>query len=584
MRTRSRRFGCLAVLLSSTLLFGCASSKPAPAPKAKTEAAKPQPPPPTAQEQADGFLKAYLEEMAKLELAQNSTYWTAANSGKKEDYDISAKTDLDFKLMHSDAKRYEELTRLLKLKAELKPETVRSLEVAELSFKPNQLPKESLEAMSRAQAEIEQILAAFRVKLGGKELTNNDLIEILRVEKDSKKRQAAWEASKTVGAQVAEKVVALAKIRNQAAKALGYEDYWDMQVRVQEHDPKVLLALFDELEKLTDGPYADMKKKLDGELAKRFRVKADQVMPWHYSNPFFQDAPPMEKLDLDDFFKAKKKEDLVEIAKKFYAEIGLDLAPIAARSDYYEREGKDQHAFCISIDRKDDVRTLLNVKPTDRWMETMLHESGHALYYTGIDPALAFNLHDCAHIFSTEAVAMLFGALAKNPLWLKEYAGVDAKKIAAAEKDILELRRREQLIFVRWGLVMLHFEKALYANPEQDLNKLWWDMVERYQLLKRPAGRNAPDWAAKPHFTIAPVYYHNYVLGELFAAQLRAQLAKMANHTGPASALSFNGRKDFGEFLKQKVFKPGMSLKWPEFVQAATGAPLSPAAYAAEVK
>jgi peptidyl-dipeptidase A len=217
-------------------------------------------------------------------------------------------------------------------------------------------------------------------------------------------------------------------------------------------------------------------------------------------------------------------------------------------------------------------------------METTLHEMGHGLYSVGVDQALPYNLRQEAHILTTEGIAMLFGALAKNPLWLKTYAGVDAKKLAAVEKDILEQRRREQLIFVRWGLVMLNFERGLYANPDQDLNKLWWDMVERYQLLKRPAGRNAPDWAAKPHFTIAPVYYHNYVLGELFAAQLRAQLAKMAKHTGPASALSFNGRKDFGDHLKQKVFKPGMSLKWPELVREATGAPLSAAAFAAEVK
>ena len=45
-----------------------------------------------------------------------------------------------------------------------------------------------------------------------------------------------------------------------------------------------------------------------------------------------------------------------------------------------------------------------------------------------------------------------------------------------------------------------------------------------------------------------------------------------------------DGRKDFGDFLKQKVFKPGMSERWPEFVQTSTGAPLTPAAFAAEVK
>ena len=44
---------------------------------------------------------------------------------------------------------------------------------------------------------------------------------------------------------------------------------------------------------------------------------------------------------------------------------------------------------------------------------------------------------------------------------------------------ILEQRRREQLIFARWTMVMLHFEKALYEDPDQDLNRLWWDDVAR---------------------------------------------------------------------------------------------------------
>ena len=570
----------------SVLMIGCASSKPASEPKKTEEAAAPklaEPPPPTAQEQADSFLKAYLEDFARLEKAAAATYWTAANTGKNEDFEASSKADLELKLLHSDAKRYAELERLLKLEG-LKAETVRSLEVALLAFKGNQLPKETLEAMSKQQAEIEQTFNTFRPEIGGKKVTNNDLLDVLRKEKDSKKRQAAWEASKAVAPQVATKLVALAKVRNQAAKKLGYEDYWDLQVRLQEHDPKQVLAIFDELEKLTDAPFADMKRKLDAELAKKFKVKPEQLMPWHYTNPFFQDAPPSEKADLTALFKDKKKEDVVAIAQKFYEDIGLDATPLLQKSDFYEREGKNQHAFCITLDRKDDVRMLLNIKPTNEWMETMLHETGHGLYYLGIDQGLAHNLRESSHIFTTEAVAMAFGALAKNPLWLEQYAGADKKKLAAIEKDVLEQRRREQLIFVRWGMVMLRFEKALYANPDQDLGKLWWDTVERYQGLKRPLKRDAPDWAAKPHFVIAPVYYHNYVLGELFAAQLRASLAKMANHTGPASSLSFNGRKDFGEFFKTRIFKPGMTQHWPEFVAAATGAPLSPAAFGAEVK
>ena len=40
--------------------------------------------------------------------------------------------------------------------------------------------------------------------------------------------------------------------------------------------------------------------------------------------------------------------------------------------------------------------------------------------------------------------------------------------------------RNQLLIFSRWCQVMLRFEKELYGNPNQDLNKLWWDLVEKY--------------------------------------------------------------------------------------------------------
>lgn len=577
-----RKMVVWVVALSSA----CASSsenkrEPAQTPAAQADTAAPVK---TPQEQADAFLAAYYEELGGKEKAAALAYWTAANSGKPEDYETSAKADLDLRMLHSDTARYAEIQRLLGLRAELQPLSARSLEVAELAFKGNQLPKEVLEAMSKQQADIEQSFKTFRPEVGGKKLTNNDLLEVLGKDKDAKKRQAAWEASKAVGGQVAAKIVELAKVRNQAAKTLGFADFWDMSVRLQEHDPATLLAIFDELEKLTDGPFKDMKGKMDAEVAKKFKVKPAQLMPWHYTNPFFQDAPPPAGLDTDEFYKGKAKEDVVAIAQKFYADIGLDMAAIAARSDLYDREGKDQHAFCITIDRKDDVRTLLNVKPNEEWTSTMLHEMGHALYYTGINQELPYNLRESAHIFTTEGIAMLFGALSRNPVWMAQYVGADEKKVKKAESSLYEHRRREQLIFVRWGLVMLRFEKELYANPEQDLNKLWWDLVERYQGLARPKGREAmPDWAAKTHFTSAPVYYHNYVLGELFAAQLRTKLATLAAFTGPAVKLSFNGRKDFGDYLTANVFKPGMTQKWPDFVTAATGAPLSPAAFGAEV-
>ena len=80
--------------------------------------------------------------------------------------------------------------------------------------------------------------------------------------------------------------------------------------------------------------------------------------------------------------------------------------------------------------------------------------------------------------------------------------------------------RLEQLISSRRMQVMYRFEKSMYANPDQNLNTLRWDLVEKYQMMKCPEGRNEPDRASKIHVACYPCYYHNYQLGELLASQI----------------------------------------------------------------
>ena len=530
------------------------------------------------------FLETYQKDLAKLELRANLAAWKAANSGKKEDFDASAEASLALRTYHSDATTYQRVKRLAGAASGLERKEARALQVAELSFRRNQLPPELLKKTVELATEIERFFNTFRAEMDGKKLSNNDLLELLGDENNSDRRKKIWEALKQVGQVVAPKLVELAKLRNQAAGQLGFDNYWDMAIQLQEHEPKQLLAIFDELEQQTTQPFVRMKAEMDGELARRFSVSPEAMMPWHYDNPFFQAAPPSEKVDLDEFYEKKAKEEIVEIARVFFEDIGLPIESVLERSDLFEREGKDQHAFCISIDRAGDVRTLCNIKPTAEWMDTMLHEEGHAVYDLHVNRRLPYNLREPSHAFTTEGVAMLLGALGKNPTWMVAYAGADRARVEQLTDAILDQRRREQLIFARWTMVMLHFEKALYENPDQDLNTLWWDYKERFQMLKRPQDRNEPDWAAKPHFTIAPVYYHNYMLGELFASQLRQALAMLAGHDGPPSELSFNGRKDFGDFLKKKVFKPGDVMPWPKFVRRATGEALTARHFAAEVK
>jgi peptidyl-dipeptidase A len=130
---------------------------------------------------------------------------------------------------------------------------------------------------------------------------------------------------------------------------------------------------------------------------------------------------------------------------------------------------------------------------------------------------------------------------------------------------------------------MLRFEKALYENPDQDLSAVWWDLVEKYQSLKRPEGRNAPDFASKIHIVTAPAYYHNYLMAELFAAQVHASICREVLGGVDPSVASYVGKTAVGDFMKTRVIAPGRTLPWNALTRHATGAELNPAAFAAEV-
>jgi peptidyl-dipeptidase A len=343
-----------------------------------------------------------------------------------------------------------------------------------------------------------------------------------------------------------------------------------MSLALGEQDEKEILAIFDELKKFTDEPFKKVKGEIDAELSKRYGADPSKMYPWFYQDPFFQEAPSVGEVDLNKFYKGK---DIVELSRKFYSTIGLSVDDILKNSDLYPRKGKYQHAFCTDIDRLGDVRTMQNVKDDYYWMGTMLHELGHGVYSKNIDRTLPFLLRSEAHTFTTEAIAMLMERQASNVEWIGTMVGIDAKEKESVRKTVKANLRMKVLLFSRWSQVMIRFEQSMYRNPDQNLNKLWWDLVEEYQLVKRPEGRNEPDWAAKIHLAQYPAYYHNYTLGELTASQLLNYIT--TNTFKGERDMSFVGKSEIGKYLQEKVFAPGMKYRWDEFVKQATGEPLS---------
>ncbi len=522
------------------------------------------------------FIDAHVARIKPLEIAARRAYWQAAVSGDSNMYRKAAEYELKIREIYSNPREFEYVK---KIREKQSPEDYilkRQTDILYFRYLQNQIPAKLRQQIVESGNKIEERFSTFRPELNGKKVTDNQILQILKEERNLRLRREAWLAGKQVGRLVADELIRLVRLRNQAARHLGFDNYHQMALRTDEQEPEELDYLFDLLESRSKMPFLQAKNEMDSILAQRYQVNVNELKPWHYEDPFFQETPLVYSVNLDSFYQ---KQNVEALARVFFQSIGLPVDDILAKSDLYERPGKNPHAFCEDIDKEGDVRILCNLKNNETWMETILHESGHALYDKHINRTLPYLLREQAHIFTTEGIAMLFGRLSRNPFWMQTMLGLSGEQRQKIESDLFRYMRLKQLIFVRWVLVMYHFEKQLYLNPEQNLNTLWWKLVRKYQYLNPPEERNYPHWAAKIHFTIAPCYYHNYLLGEMFASQVHRFIVREIYKGADWRKVVYIGEQKVGNYLKEKIFKVGKLYHWKDMIKQATGYPLKPDDY-----
>jgi peptidyl-dipeptidase A len=528
---------------------------------------------PRSEEQFSRFIETHVARVEPLSARANLVYWEAATTGKPEKFEELKQLQLRMRRIYSDPNDFARLRAFRKSGGIREPRLARQLDKLYYAYLQNQIEPALLARLVELDTKVQETYSNYRATIGDRKVTMSDIYTILTTEKDVGKREAAWRASKQVGNVIIKDFLELVRLRNQAARRLGFDNYHTMALVTGEQKVEDLDRLFDELDRLTRAPFARLKSELDQILAKGYGIPAADLRPWHYHDPFFQRTPLVYELDLDQYYKGR---DVKALTQKFYASVGLPVDDILARSDLYDREGKYPHAFSHDVDRKGDVRVLANLQDTERWMETLLHEVGHALYDKYHDPNEPWLLREPAHSFTTEAIAVFFGRLSRNAFWMQRMLGLSDEETDKVKQVSDRYLRFQQILFVRWVLVMYHFEKALYANPEQDLNRLWWDLVEKYQLLRRPPGPADAGWASKLHFTTAPCYYHNYLLGEILASQWHHYLVHQVLGLESDARLSYVGDARVGRYLRDKVFGPGARDPWQTMIVRSTGEPLTP--------
>lgn len=425
----------------------------------------------------------------------------------------------------------------------------RRFEVMHRDFLDSQGDKMILQEIMIKRNAANGVFIDYRPKFASLDTTNERLRRILREDSSELNRETAWRSLNAIGATMGNYVINLAKLRNKLAKSLGYRDFYAMRLELNETDEKRLMKLFKKLAKLSKKPYEkEYARKLE-------QLDVTVLEPWDLNYD-----PSGVRKKMDSFFP---KDQLLERVFSGYSGMGFDIDAMDIFADIEPREGKSPHAYSFPIDAPDDVRVLANIADGMGEAETLFHEYGHAVYSKGHRQE-AWDLRAPASKAMTEGIGNFFGRVVEDRGWLASEAGVPDKLLNSYAGYL----RRGNISRIRWNLVALYFEKALYEDPDQDLSRLWWDLSEKYLASARR--EDMAPWGRIIHYSTHPVYLQNYLLADMVCDQLWAYFETRGGVVGNAEVAAF---------MNEKVFRHGNAKDWETLLKEATGEPLNPKYY-----
>ena len=520
------------------------------------------------------FIAEYEKKIIPLQEKYNLASFLASTTGNEGEYKIATELSIAISRVYANKESYQTLKGIKESKLITDTLLARQLDILYNLFIPYQLDEEKLVEIITLENEIKREYSAFRPLINEEQVSDNKIEEILKTSTDSIELEKYWRASKKIGRLVDDDLKKLVKLRNEAAQTLNFKNYHEMMLIVNGQDPKEIEYIFDELDSLSKEGYNKVKAEIDSAMAYRFNLATWQLKPWHYQNRYFQKAPAIFDIDFDKYYQDK---NFVSLVGNYYSGIGIEVTKIYETSDLFEKPGKSQLAFSTDINRNGDVRMSANIVNTQEYMSTFLAETAFAAYLKNIDKELPYTLRQAPQFAAIDGIASLFGNMAVNPGWLEKIIGLSVEEKEKISRDAIKKLRIEKFVFSRWAQVMYRFEKALYENPDQNLNALWWELVEKYQQVKKPGiERDEPDWATKTHIVTMPCNYHNFMLGELVASQIYSYINKNILKENEGCETKCINNPEIGKYMIEKLFKPGARYNMNDWLINATGEELSP--------
>lgn len=459
------------------------------------------------------------------------------------------------------------------------------LEGWERFFRVNQIEGEEARACYRGLVEKEGALERGRtaMKLGYTDPASGEFVEAssvglalkIRTAKEEPLRRAAFEGLRSIEPFVLENgFIEIVRERNRLARMLGYQDYYDWKVSINEGFGKErLFGILDDLEERTREA---CRRSVDGLKEEKGE---DAAQPWNFS---FNTSGDLTA-EIDPYFLFAESFDRWG---RSFAALGIDYNGATMQLDLVDRKGKYSNGFMHGPSpayRENGtyhparINFTANAVPGQvgsgqRATETFFHEGGHAAHFSNISmPAPCFSQEFApTSVAFAETQSMFCDSLLNDADWLVRYAR-NANGETIPTELIHKLARNEDRYRawrIRSMLAVSYAEKAIYEMSAEELtaeNILRTLRRIEEEMLMMPGGPRP--LLSVPHLLSgeASAYYHGYILAEMAVYQTRDYFMKKYGY--------ITDNPNVGPELRDVYWKPGNSKTFLEFVEELTGEP-----------
>lgn len=541
------------------------------------------------QKEVQSFLDDYNKEFQKYSYEWNKGEWKL-NTHIVDGDTVTIKQAQDAQEQYAkftgSKENIEKATEFLKQKNKLTEIQVRQLNrILYLAANNPQTVSEIVKEKIVASTKQTELLFGFDFKLDGKSITPNEIDNMLVEETNLSRRLKVWEASKEVGIGLKEGLVNLQRLRNETVQALGYKDFFQYQVSDYGMTVEEMNQLCENMIKDIWPLYRELHTWARYTLAEKYNAEVPDMLPAHWlPNKWGQDWQGIiksEGLNIDKQLEKYSAEWIVKKGEEFYVSLDFpnlpesfwqssSLYPVSPDAGYK----KNTHASAWHMDYDKDVRSLMSVEPNTRWWSTSLHELGHIYYYISYsNPDVPIILREGANRGYHEAIGSMIGLASLQPQFLREMKLID-ENFKLDQTQALLMEALEYIPFIPWSAgVMTEFEHQLYSNnlPKDQFNKMWWDLVKKYQGIVPPSPRDETycDAATKTHINDDAGQYYDYAISYVLLFQFHDYIAEQILKQD-AHNTNYYGSKAAGKWMSE-ILSKGATVDWRELLKESTG-------------